>query len=205
MAEALTSKTLLFRIRDSSDAPAWESFCEIYTPLVYHFSLKRGLSNADAADIVQDLMTSVAKAIGEFSYDSNKGTFRSWLYTITRNCIRKHFRKLGRQPASLRQSAVTRLADDQDSDDSAETLWEYEYRRNLFHWAVRAIRDEFQEQTWQAFWRTAVDDVPAAAVAEELSMQPGAVYTSRSRVLARLRIKVGSVAGDPDDFLSSDS
>ena len=204
MAEALTSKTLLFRIRDPSDALAWESFCEIYTPLVFHFSLKRGLSSSDAADIVQDVMTSVAKAIGDFSYDSNKGTFRSWLYTITRNCIHKHFRKLGRQPVSIRQSAVTRLADDQESDDSAETLWESEYRRTLFHWAVRAIRDEFQEHTWQAFWRTAVEDVPAAIVAEELGMQPGAVYTARSRVLTRLRVRIASVAGDPEDFLSPD-
>lgn len=204
MAEVVTRKTLLFRIRDPSDATAWESFTEVYTPLIFHFSLKRGLSEADAADVVQDVMAAVARAIKKFTYDPAKGTFRSWLYTITRNRIHKHFRKIGRQPVSLRQSSLTRLADDQDCEHTAETLWETEYRRTLFQWAVRTLRDEFQPHTWQAFWRTAVEDTPASTVASELGMQPGAVYTARSRVLARLRTRIASVAGDPEDFLSTD-
>jgi RNA polymerase sigma-70 factor (ECF subfamily) len=52
---------------------------------------------------------------------------------------------------------------------------------------VGLIRSEFEERTWRAFWGVAVDDRPAAEVAAELGMSPGAVYIAKSRVLRRLR------------------
>ena len=201
MSEVLTSKTLLFRIRDPGDGQAWESFSRIYTPLIFFFCRKRGLSEADSADIVQDVMTSIARSITRFTYDPDRGTFRSWLYTITRNRLNKHFTKSAKQPASIGQSAVTRLADESDNDSAAEALWEDEYRKHLFKWAAGQIEGEFQPQTWQAFWRTAVDQAPPAEVAVELDMRLGAIYTARSRVIARLREKIASVSGDLDDFL----
>ncbi|MEM0897146.1 MAG: sigma-70 family RNA polymerase sigma factor [Verrucomicrobiota bacterium] len=201
MAEVLTSKTLLFRIRDPGDGQAWGTFSQVYTPLVFYFCRKRGLNEADAADIVQDVMTSIARSITRFTYDPERGTFRSWLYTITRNRLAKHFRKSAQSPKALSQSAVTRLADESENDPGSESLWEEEYRRHLFQWAAENVRGEFQSQTWGAFWRTAVEHAPAADVARELNMKLGAVYTARSRVMARLREKIASVSGDLDDFL----
>jgi RNA polymerase sigma-70 factor (ECF subfamily) len=50
---------------------------------------------------------------------------------------------------------------------------------------------EFEERTWQAFWRTAVDGRSAADVGAELGMTPGAVRVAKSRVLHRLREELG--------------
>jgi hypothetical protein len=44
-------------------------------------------------------------------------------------------------------------------------LWEQEYRQRLFDWAADQVRSEFQETTWQAFWRTAVEVQPPREVA----------------------------------------
>ena len=55
----------------------------------------------------------------------------------------------------------------------------------------RPRRAEFSDPHWQAFWRTAVDGVPAAEVAEELNYSTAAVYQAKSRVLARLREMLG--------------
>ena len=49
------------------------------------------------------------------------------------------------------------------------------------------IRPEFEERTWQAFWRSAVEGQSSAVVAEALEMTPGAVRQAKSRVLRRLR------------------
>ncbi|MEM0897980.1 MAG: sigma-70 family RNA polymerase sigma factor [Verrucomicrobiota bacterium] len=201
MAEVLTSKTLLFRIRDPGDGQAWGTFSQIYTPLVFYFCRKQGLGEADAADIVQDVMSSIARSITNFTYDPERGTFRSWLYTITRNRLAKHFRKSSQSPKAISQNAVTRLADEHETDSGTDALWESEYRQRLFQWAADSVRDEFQTQTWQAFWRTAVEHAPASDVAAELDMRLGAIYTARSRVTARLREKIASISGDLDDFL----
>ena len=52
------------------------------------------------------------------------------------------------------------------------------------------IKSEFQENTWQAFWLTAVEGQSAADVARQVGMSPGAIYVAKSRVLARLKDEV---------------
>ncbi len=57
----------------------------------------------------------------------------------------------------------------------------------LSHRALELVRGEFEDRTWQAFWRITAEDQPPAAVAEELKMTLAAVYKAKSRVLCRLR------------------
>src|SRR3954471_10952390 len=81
----LTRASLLLQIRDGANLVAWREFVGLYGPIVYGFARKRGLQDADAADLMQDVMRSVTTAIGQLDYDRNRGTFRGWLFTITRN------------------------------------------------------------------------------------------------------------------------
>ena len=55
------------------------------------------------------------------------------------------------------------------------------------------IKAEFQENTWRAFWLTAVEGIAAPEVAKQLHMSPGAIYVAKSRVLARLKEEVDSL------------
>ncbi len=88
MAEPpLTRVTLLTRLKDGRDADAWREFVHLYGPVVYRFARNRGLQDADAADLMQDVMRSVARNAHRMEYDPKKGTFRGWLYTVTRNKI----------------------------------------------------------------------------------------------------------------------
>jgi RNA polymerase sigma-70 factor (ECF subfamily) len=58
------------------------------------------------------------------------------------------------------------------------------------------VRAEYEEQTWQAFWRVVVDAQKPADVAEELGMSLAAVYQAKSRVLRRLHQQFGDLEGD---------
>jgi hypothetical protein len=68
----------------------------------------------------------------------------------------------------------------------------------LFQLGAESIEREFTRSTWQAFWQTAVLSREVQRVAAELGLSPGAVYIARSRVLARLRSRVGELAGEED-------
>src|SRR5260370_38980214 len=83
----LTRASLLVRLRDGRDNEAWRQFVELYSAVVYGFARKRGLQDADAADVMQDVLRSVASAAGRLNYDPSRGSFRGWLYTIARNKI----------------------------------------------------------------------------------------------------------------------
>jgi RNA polymerase sigma-70 factor (ECF subfamily) len=81
------------------------------------------------------------------------------------------------------------LNSEPDGHDGSET-WELEYQRRLASLAMDRVKGEFQENTWRAFWLTAVEAVPAPDAAKQLRMSPGAVYVAKSRVLARLKDEV---------------
>ncbi len=65
-----------------------------------------------------------------------------------------------------------------------------EYQRRLASIAMERIKSEFQDNTWRAFWLTAVEGIAAADVARQVGISPGAIYVAKSRVLARLKEEV---------------
>lgn len=185
----VTRPSLLLRIRDHRDEAAWEEFVKLYTPLIFRFARHRGIQETDAATVAQDVLVTVARNIHSFEYDRRSGSFRNWLKVVTRSRLSDFFRAEQRHVAGSGDSNI-HAAIDQQADPAEQELWEQEYRRSLFEWAVDRIRDDFESSTWQAFWQTSVNDRETAVVAEELGISVGAVYIARSRVLARLRLEV---------------
>lgn len=53
--------------------------------------------------------------------------------------------------------------------------------------ALELLRAEFEERTYQAFWRMAIEHHSTAEVAAELGMTNRAVRQAKYRVLCRLR------------------
>ncbi len=92
----------------------------------------------------------------------------------------------------MRESKLHDLLDAQPAVDGPESeMVRAEHRREIFRWAARQIRPEFQTDTWNAFWLTAVEGRDVVAVACESRRSCGAIYAARSRVMRRLREKVG--------------
>jgi len=196
-----TRPSLLFQIRDESNASAWADFVRIYTPLIHHFCLQqsRDLGDADAADIAQEVMRTVAANIRRFEYDPNRGSFRSWLLTVTRTRLLNFLKRRLRQPETPGDTALHALADERENE--LGTDWENLYRRRLFEWAAQRVQSEVQASSWQAFWLTAVEGKSGETTARDTGLSIGAVYIARSRITARLRDLVSSVADDPPSLL----
>jgi RNA polymerase sigma factor (sigma-70 family) len=199
--DARTRQTLLWKIRDSGDRRSWREFVEIYTPLLYNYFRARGLQEADAADLGQEVMRSVAGAIARFDYDPDKGTFRSWLYTIARNKLNTFFKKNAKHKQGSGRTTVLRLVEQTiDERQDPDAMWELEHRKRMVAWACEKIRDEFQPKTWEAFERVAVGREDAAKVASDLGLKVGSVYVAKSRVTSKLKETIESVAGEWPDL-----
>ncbi len=189
----ITSVSLILRVADESDVVAWEQFAEIYQPLVYRIAISRGLQATDANDLVQEVMTRVARSVSDWNPDADRGTFRGWISRIARNLIIDFLRHKNRLPRTADHSDFRRMIE-QTPDDSAEScLFDLEYERQVFQLAARKIQSRFADKTWQAFWKTAVENEPVAQVAEALSITPGAVYIARSRVMSKLKSTVKKI------------
>lgn len=192
----ITRRSLLLRIRNARDGQAWTQFVEIYAPLIHQYARRRGLQEADAADLVQEVLQTVSKTASRFEYDPERGSFRGWLFTVTRNRLLNFLEKRGREPQGTGDSRVKRWIDEHPDPHTEEARWTELYRWRVFTWASERIRGGFHDSTWQAFWRTAVERKPPKEVATELGMTIGAVYIARSRVLSRLRREVDEITED---------
>ena len=192
-----TRQSLLLRLRDHQDHQAWAQFVEVYAPLIYDYARQRGLQDADAADLTQVCLRRVAASMDKLEYDPQRGRFRGWLFTLVRHRLRDFLDRPRCNPQGSGDSRVQRLLENQAAPEQDETaVWEREWRRNLFAWAAEQVRPRVQEATWQAFWKTAVEDRSGHEVAAELGLTVAAVYLAKSRVMARLRAAIQEVQED---------
>jgi RNA polymerase sigma-70 factor, ECF subfamily len=187
-----TSRSLLAQVQ-ADEPQAWARLVTLYAPLVLHWCRGRGLQDQDIADVFQEVFQAVVLHVGRFRKEREGDTFRGWLRRITQNKLHDHFRKLGHEAQGVGGSSardwlgqVPAPAVDEDKQVPDE---EAEY--GLFARALDRIRGEFEERTWAAFWRTAVDGRTPKDVAADLVMSPGAVRVAKSRVLHRLREELG--------------
>jgi RNA polymerase sigma-70 factor (ECF subfamily) len=184
-----TRVSLLARIRDVADAHAWAEFVELYAPLVYRLARRHGLQDADAADLTQEVLQSVAHAAPRFTYDPARGSFRSYLFTVARRQLGRFAQARSREPRGSGGPGADELLRQQPAPAEV-AAWEGEYRRRLFEWAAERVRGQFRPATWEAFWRTTVEGQDVRAVAAALGVSAGAIYIARNRALARIKEQV---------------
>jgi RNA polymerase sigma-70 factor (ECF subfamily) len=185
-----TRPSLLVRIRDARDGPAWAQFVEVYAPLVYGFARKHGLQDADAADLTQDVLRAVAGAAGDFAYDPQRGSFRGWLFTVVRNTLRNFLSSGQRRGRGSGDTAMHEWLSQQPAPEEDSDFWEREHERRLFAWAAERVRREVHATTWDAFWQTTVEGNDPRDVAQQVGMTVANVYLAKSRVMARLKAHV---------------
>jgi RNA polymerase sigma-70 factor (ECF subfamily) len=209
-----TSTSLLIRVQ-SRDPEAWRRLVALYGPLVHSWCLRAGLQPDDLADVFQEVFTAVAGNIGSFSRnlgrqrgepDSDQktaagdgrlcGSFRAWLYTITRNKLHDFYRRRAIQPQAAGGSTVHRWLSqlpDALGLDEAGLDEPGPHDAALARRALDLIQSDFEEKTWQAFLRVAIDGLSPREAGLELGMSAVAVRKAKSRVLRRLREEFGDL------------
>ncbi|MEL7496573.1 MAG: sigma-70 family RNA polymerase sigma factor [Planctomycetota bacterium] len=187
-----TSPSLLLRIRDPNDQDAWSLFFDLYEPIVRSYSFQKRIQPADMDDIVQDVMSSVAKAIRSFEYDPKKGRFRAWFGTVTANRIKTFLGKQNRQREKTPQREIVNSDEYVDPD----TDWITIFSERVFWSACNRIRNNFNETTWACFEATWVRNESANEVADQLNVPVHSVYVNKSRVVKRLESEIRLLADD---------
>ncbi|MBI3823192.1 MAG: sigma-70 family RNA polymerase sigma factor [Planctomycetes bacterium] len=177
---------MLLRIRDAGDNQAWSQFAEIYAPLIFGFARRRGLQTHDAADLTQEVLAVVARAVRDLEYDPKRGAFRGWLFTVFHRKFLNFIAAQRRHPQGSGDTGMLNLLHEQPAPAETEE-WDRSHEQRLFAWASDKVRQRVEERTWQAFCQTAVAGKPNRAVAEELGMTVAGVRLAKSRVMAQIR------------------
>ena len=178
-----TRHSLLSRLKDWEDRESWRDFFETYWRLIYSVCLKSGLNAADAQDVVQETMVSVAKQMPGFQYDEAK-SFKAWLLQITRRRIADHFRK--HSPGlKVRMKGITTGIAEEFADPAAvpvNSLWEEEWQRNLMAVAVQRVKSKVKAKHFQIFDLSVMKEWPVKDIIRTLNVNRAQIYLAKHRV-----------------------
>lgn len=190
-----TRRSLVDRLADWDDRKHWQEFFDTYWKLIYSVARKSGLTDAEAQEVVQETVITVAKKIGKLRYDPAIGSFKGWLLQITRWRIADQFRK--REPGNVKRprsaeerltATMERLPDPNIVD--LGTLWEKEWQENLLAAAITGVKKKVDPKQFQIFDCYVRKEWPAQKVAEQLRVSIGQVYLARHRVSALLKKEI---------------
>jgi RNA polymerase sigma-70 factor (ECF subfamily) len=184
-----TRASLLASLNDPASDDAWMEFVCLYRPLIVRVALAKGMQHADAEDLAQDVLTTVGRAIDSFE-SRGEGSFRGWLFQITRNLVVNHLTRGGGPMGSGDSDVQQMLSQHPDPAGETATLFQLELRRVRFERAARRLKNQFSDSVWLSFWLTAVEGRSIKETAKRLGKTAGAVRVARCRVLSRLRSEV---------------
>ena len=160
MVEPETRPSLMLRLRQAADQQAWTEFVSIYEPLLLRLMKQRGLQEADARDVTQQVILAVTQAVERWQPDGREASFRRWLFAIARPLALKFVQRgrsvIGTARRGTGGTDMLKLLDNLPEPEHRTTsTFDDEYRTEVFHFAAEQVRAEFRDTTWQAFWRTA--------------------------------------------------
>lgn len=179
---------MLSRLQACSDQESWRQWLEVYEPLIRNWLRQFAERGADHEDVVQEVLAVVVRKLPEFQRREQVGSFRSWLRTITRNCLRVQWRGRHGNPLAVGGTDfLDRLNQLEDPDSGLSRRWDEEHDQHVVQHLLTWVRPHFEPSTWEAFRRTAIEGKSPDEVAAELGMTVNAVFIAKSRVLSRLR------------------
>ena len=193
----LTRQSLLLRLKARSE-DAWQEFLSIYERALLEYAMRKGLQEADARDLIQELLAALEKKVVEWEPDPKQGKLRGWIMRVARNMAVDKIAERARTPLALgglNSGAMENIATCREQETQEFSM---EYRRRLLHWAAERVRQGVSETTWQAFWLTAMKGRSVDEVKDQLDLTRGNIYAAKFRVTAKIQQLVDSI-GDLDD------
>jgi RNA polymerase sigma factor (sigma-70 family) len=185
-----TRATLIQRLKNWQDHSSWQDFFDTYWKLIYGIARKSGLTEAEAQDVVQETMVSVAKHMPTFKYDPAIGSFKAWLLNLTRWRITDQLRKRGPLVSHSDETTTDTPTMNKVVDPNSEVLeqmWETEWEKNLLDAAIARVRRRLDPQKFQIFDLYVNKEMPPDKVAGIFNISVDQVYLAKHRVTEMIK------------------
>lgn len=191
-----TRRSLLSRLKDWDDQESWRDFFNTYWKLIYGAAVKAGLTDAEAQDVVQETVITVAKKMQDFKYDPALGSFKGWLLTTTRWRIEDQRRKRQRGILPREQRSgetpgtdtIERIPDPASFD--LDAVWEEEWQKNLMDAALQRVKQKASPKQYQIFDLHVIKNLSVAQVAKTLGVSRAQVYLAKHRITGLLKKEI---------------
>lgn len=191
--ELPTRASLFSRLKDHADHASWLEFFERYWQLIYRAAVREGLNDAEAQDVVQEVILRVQQQLPEFRYDPQK-SFKGWLLRAT------HWRTMDQ--LRRRQRAGTPTVSPAPSVEEAlppelEAYWDSEWEAALWRAGLTWLKQQVSAEQYQIFDLHVLKGRPVLEVARALDVASPTVYVVKHRLLRLLKPELQRLRDQP--------
>jgi RNA polymerase sigma factor (sigma-70 family) len=195
-----TRASLLNRLKTGDNPESWKEFYDTYGGLIRAFSLKAGLTQDEAEEVVQETAISVARNLPGFRYDPGVCSFKTWLLNLTTWRIKDHWRRRVKrsQPFPPGQGGAVQRADPAEETGLTSTVdrvpdpavpefgaeWDRAYEKTLLRRALHSVKDHISLKQYQIFDLYVLREWSVLEVARTMGVSAARVYLTKHRVTA---------------------
>lgn len=183
-----TRSSLLQRLKAWDNDADWKEFFDTYQRSIHGLAVKCGLTHAEAEEVVQNTMVAVARKMPEFDYNRAIGSFKGWLFTITRRAVGKQLAKRARHPSNPQDDEGFHELDTiPDPAGGFEKRWEEDWRQSLLDIAMDRVRRRISPKQFQVFDLFVHQQLPMDQITQILNVNAAQVYMAKLRVSSAIR------------------
>jgi RNA polymerase sigma-70 factor (ECF subfamily) len=186
-----TRASLLSRLKCSDDSESWRVCFETYWKLIFNAARRAGLTEAEAEDVVQETLLTVARTIRDFTYNQKQGSFKGWLLKTTAWRVQDQFRK--RASGRLEFFADLPEAIHPVIENGVQQLWDSEWEQNLLSAAIERVKKQVSAKHFQIFDLAVIRQWSTARISAELDVNSSYVYITKHRVNNRFKAELATL------------
>ena len=186
-----TRASLLSRLKCSDDSESWRVCFETYWKLIFNAARRAGLTEAEAEDVVQETLLTVARTIHDFTYNQKQGSFKGWLLKTTAWRVQDQFRK--RASGRLEFLADLPEAIHPVIENGVQQLWDSEWEQNLLSAAIERVKKQVSAKHFQIFDLAVIRQWSTARISAELDVNSSYVYITKHRVNNRFKAELATL------------
>lgn len=168
----------LVKLLQKGNVLAFDSLFEVYSPKLYGFALKYLQNESDAEELVQEVFVVVWE---NRQMLKSELSFKSYLFTIALNRIRKHFNK---KATSLRYLETltyeSEITDSQLIQDNYESVLQQ----------INLIIERMPQRRREIFTKSKLEGKSSKEIAAELDITTGTVDNQVSEALRFIRTQL---------------
>jgi len=169
----------LVQLLQEGNVVAFDSLFEIYSPKLFGFALKYLKNEIDSEELVQEVFVQIWE-----HHQSLKSelSFKSYLFTIALNLIRKHFNK---RAISLRYlESLQNYAETEETQKIEDGNYE-----SILH-QIGLIIEKMPPRRREIFVKSKLEGKSSKEIADELNISDGTVDNQVSEGLKFIRFKL---------------
>lgn len=192
-----STDTSFLRKVKSGDEYAWQKFYRRYAGMIHRIGKNRQLTPKECEELMSDVMVIFWKKLATFTYDPERGKFRSFLAKISHYSAIKIFNR--------REKNEIIPLEEAEYPGEIDRKYMQEWQDFVLNWAMEELKNQVDTDSYQVFYMLFIQKRPISQICAITRKNRNNIYVIRSRCTQKLKALIRDYRNCAESKFSSHS